>query len=178
MDTRCGGWSCLFSSWIFDSVGSWSRNLEHLSRPRSCRWRRCWDSCRWIWGKPWVKRRGGWSLCLPGRPRGRCWPGECGETLSWRDSVRAVGERTGKRLHSRRGGEGGCKEGWGAVQGAGEPRPPVAALDRAWRGISAKGWGPDDLQVSSQDLAWPWMRRWMNDRPPAPGDSFEGKVLA
>ncbi|KAB2645919.1 MAG: hypothetical protein DVB27_08680 [Verrucomicrobia bacterium] len=33
-----------------------------------------------------------------------------------------------------------------ALQGAGEPRPPVAALDRAWRGISAKGRGPDDLQ--------------------------------
>lgn len=57
-------------------------------------------------------------------------------------------------------------------------RQDIDALDRAWRGIGAKSWGPDDLQVNPQDLAWPWMRRWMNQCPPEPGESFEGKVLA
>jgi hypothetical protein len=54
----------------------------------------------------------------------------------------------------------------------------IEALDRAWRGIAAKGWGPDDLLVRSEDLAWPWMCRWMNQNPPKPGEIFAGQVLA
>jgi phenylpropionate dioxygenase-like ring-hydroxylating dioxygenase large terminal subunit len=52
------------------------------------------------------------------------------------------------------------------------------ALNRSWRGIEEKGWGPADLAVRTEDLAWPWMRRWMEGNPPAPGETFEGKVFA
>ncbi len=54
----------------------------------------------------------------------------------------------------------------------------IAALDRAWAGLESKDWGPDDLRIDAQDLAWPWMRRWMNHQPPSPGETFEGKVRA
>lgn len=57
-------------------------------------------------------------------------------------------------------------------------RQDIDALDRAWSGIVKMGWAPDDLRVSSQDLAWPWMRRWMNQCPPEPGENFDGSVLA
>jgi hypothetical protein len=54
----------------------------------------------------------------------------------------------------------------------------IGALDRAWSGIEKKGWCPGDLQVSPQDLAWPWMCDWANGKPPKPGQTFEGRVLA
>lgn len=54
----------------------------------------------------------------------------------------------------------------------------IAVLDRAWQGIQSKSWGPDDLQTGSQDLAWRWMRRWMNHDAPDLGECFEGEVLA
>lgn len=57
-------------------------------------------------------------------------------------------------------------------------RQDLDALNRAWQGIEKNEWGPDDLQVGPQDLAWPWMYRWMNSRPPEPGETFEGKVFA
>lgn len=52
------------------------------------------------------------------------------------------------------------------------------ALDRSWAGIVAAARGPDDLAVRSQDLAWPWMRRWMRGDPPPAGETFTGRVLA
>ena len=54
----------------------------------------------------------------------------------------------------------------------------IDALNRSWSGIEAEGWGPADLAVRSEDLAWPWMRRWLEGSPPAPGETFEGKVFA
>jgi hypothetical protein len=54
----------------------------------------------------------------------------------------------------------------------------IDALDLSWAGIVAQGWGPGDLHIRAQDLAWPWMHRWMNQNPPPSGETFEGKVLA
>lgn len=52
------------------------------------------------------------------------------------------------------------------------------ALDKSWGGIQAMGWGPENLAVRAEDLAWPWMRKWMEGNPPKVGETFEGKVYA
>lgn len=57
-------------------------------------------------------------------------------------------------------------------------RQDTEALNQSWRGIQEKGWGPNDLAVRPEDLAWPWMRRWAEGNPPKAGETFEGKVYA
>ncbi len=57
-------------------------------------------------------------------------------------------------------------------------RQDIDALDRSWAGISAKGWGPTDLHVRSQDLAWPWLHRWLYQDPPTPDETLASEVLA
>lgn len=54
----------------------------------------------------------------------------------------------------------------------------IDVLDRSWSGIRARGWEPGEVHVRSQDLAWPWLRRWMSQDPPPPDETFESEVLA
>lgn len=54
----------------------------------------------------------------------------------------------------------------------------INALDRSWAGITARGWGPADLHVRSQDLAWPWLHRWLYQDPPPPDETLTSAVLA
>lgn len=54
----------------------------------------------------------------------------------------------------------------------------IGVLERAWQGITDQGLSPSDLQCRSQDLAWPWLLKWMDPSPPAAGQVFEGAVKA
>jgi hypothetical protein len=54
----------------------------------------------------------------------------------------------------------------------------IDVLDKAWRGITAQGLPPEELECRDQDLAWPWLKQWMGRNPPEPGQSFEGAVKA